>query len=126
MILLDTDILVDVLRRYKPALVWLETIEDEIALPGFAAMELVRGCKNKSEQDAVEKTLNRVRILWLSEKGCSKAYEQFVKLHLWSEISMFDVLIAHIALDNKLQLHTFNTKHYRNYSACFSIKPFSQ
>lgn len=94
MILLDTDILVDVLRRYKPALVWLETIEDEIALPGFAAMELVRGCKNKSEQDAVEKTLNRVRILWLSEKGCSKAYEQFLKLHLWSEISMFDVLRA--------------------------------
>ena len=86
MILLDTDILVDVLRRYKPALVWLETIEDEIALPGFAAMELVRGCKNKSEQDAVEKTLNRVRILWLSEKGCSKAYEQFLKLHLRSEI----------------------------------------
>ncbi len=37
MILLDSDVMIDLLRGYPPAVAWLETLdeEEELALPGF-------------------------------------------------------------------------------------------
>lgn len=40
-IFLDSDIIIDFLRRYPPAISWLESLEDEkIAWSGYVAMEL--------------------------------------------------------------------------------------
>lgn len=50
MLLLDTDVMIDVLRGYDPALEWLRSLADEmIGLPGFVAMELLQGCRNRQE-----------------------------------------------------------------------------
>jgi predicted nucleic acid-binding protein len=58
MILLDADVVVDVLRRYPPALLWLESLEEErVTLPGFVVMELMRGCGDRFEMDALRETL---------------------------------------------------------------------
>lgn len=55
MIILDTDIMVDLLRQYPPAQNWLKALgEEEIILPGFVGMELIQGCKNKKELNKVE------------------------------------------------------------------------
>lgn len=52
MLLLDTDVMVDIMRGYDPALQWLGTVsENAIALPGFVVMELVQGCDNQAEQE---------------------------------------------------------------------------
>ena len=38
MILLDTDVMVDVLRGYEPAIAWLTAVSDsEIGVPGLVA-----------------------------------------------------------------------------------------
>jgi len=43
MILLDTDIVIDVLREYPPAVAWFQSVaNEEIVLPGFVAMELIQ------------------------------------------------------------------------------------
>ena len=58
MILLDTDVMIDLLRKYPPAVAWLGSIgEEEVVLPGFVVMELIQGCRNKVEQQKVS-TLN--------------------------------------------------------------------
>ncbi|WP_413173166.1 hypothetical protein [Anabaena azotica] len=58
MILLDSDIVIDFLRKYPPAISWLSSLGDEaIALPGYVAMELMQGCKNKLE-------LQEIRFLY--------------------------------------------------------------
>jgi len=42
-ILLDTDILIDLLREYPPAVEWLNTVGDEeILIPGLVMMEIIR------------------------------------------------------------------------------------
>jgi predicted nucleic acid-binding protein len=43
--LLDTDVMIDILRDYAPAIEWLSSLQDEEApgLPGFVVMELVQG-----------------------------------------------------------------------------------
>jgi hypothetical protein len=51
MLLMDTDIMIDLLRKHPPAVAWLRSLgEEEIALPGFVVMELIQGCRNKAEQ----------------------------------------------------------------------------
>ncbi len=54
MLLLDSDIMVDVLRHYPPAIAWLNSRTDQVALPGYVALELYQGCRNKSEQERVQ------------------------------------------------------------------------
>lgn len=83
MILLDTDIMIDLLRGFPPAIKWLGTIGDEeLILPGFVVMELIQGCKNKSEQRKVEKTLAGFFIDWPSYDSCDKALNVFSRVRL--------------------------------------------
>ena len=52
MLLLDTDVMIDLLRQYSPAVAWLDSLgEEEIVLPGFVVMESCRGVEtSKSKQ----------------------------------------------------------------------------
>lgn len=49
MILLDSDVMIDLFREYPPAKTWFDSIADSetMALSGFVVMELIQGCKNK-------------------------------------------------------------------------------
>ena len=43
MLLLDTDVMIDLVRQYPPALAWLTAKGDEeIVLPGFVVLELIQ------------------------------------------------------------------------------------
>ncbi len=51
MILIDTVIMIDLLRGYEPAIAWFSALGDEeILLPGFVVMELIQGCRGRTEQ----------------------------------------------------------------------------
>lgn len=41
MILLDSDVLVDLLRKHPPAIKWFDTLDEseEVAVPGYVVME---------------------------------------------------------------------------------------
>jgi predicted nucleic acid-binding protein len=55
MILLDTDVAVDVLRGHPPAVAWLQGLgTTTLGLLGLVVMELLQGCQNKAEQVRVE------------------------------------------------------------------------
>jgi len=50
MILVDTDVMVDVMRRHAPAVAWLDSLGTEtIGIPGLVAMELLQGCRDREE-----------------------------------------------------------------------------
>jgi hypothetical protein len=53
MILLDSDVMIDLLRQYPPATRWFDALDDEeeLLLPGYVVMELIQGCRNKVEQE---------------------------------------------------------------------------
>ena len=51
MLLLDTDIIIDIFRNFIPAVNWLKNINDDIAITGYTAMELIQGCENKSNYE---------------------------------------------------------------------------
>lgn len=113
MLLLDTDVMVDILRRYLPALSWLESVSDmRIALPGFVVMELIQGCKDKQEQDRLKKNFEKFDIIWPEKETCQRALNTFSMFYLSNGIGIIDSLIGQIAADTGVPLCTFNKKHY--------------
>ncbi len=127
MIILDTDIMIDLLRGYPPALKWLQALEDTpILLPGFVVMELIQGCRNKKEQTQLEKKLFKFKIIWPTEKSCHNALEVFSKYHLSHGIGIIDALIGQLAVDLDLPLYTFNEKHYLPIPNLKMVKPYQK
>jgi predicted nucleic acid-binding protein len=64
--LLDTDVLVDILRGTPAAQAWLASVPTAtFAIPGVVAMELVVGCRNQMELQRVQRFLSRFSVIWL-------------------------------------------------------------
>ncbi len=113
MLVLDTDVMIDLLRQHPPAVAWLASLGDEeLVLPGFVVMELIQGCRNKSEQTRVETTLRDYAIAWPTEETCEVALASFSTYHLSHNLGLLDALIAHTAVALNAPLCTFNQKHY--------------
>ena len=125
MILLDTDVMVDVLRGYEPAKEWLESAQG-IGVPGLVAMELLQGCQNAKEQKQLEKALSEYQLYWPDEDDCNRAFASFSSHHLSDNIGLLDVLIAETAIGANAELATFNVKHYRVLRGLKSLQPYER
>lgn len=111
--LLDTSILVDVLRGYKPVRTWIDALpEDACAISVITSAELIAGCRNRTEQRAVERELELYETVWLTEEISQSAFEFYKRYHLSHNVGFLDCLIAATAIQNGLQLATLNLKHF--------------
>ena len=127
MIVCDTDIMVDILRGHPDALSWLRANSCEtIAIPGLVVMELLQGCRNKTEQNLLNKTLKGYRLLWPSHEACDYALKFFSSHHLSQGIGIIDALIAETAVEANSYLHTFNQKHYLPHPKLQTIQPYQR
>jgi len=127
MILLDTDVMIDLLRQYPPAVAWLDSLgEEEIILPGFVVMELIQGCRNKAEQQKVERELGTYGVVWPSPETCNEALSVFTRYHLSHGLGILDALIGQIAVALDLPLYTFNQKHYAPIPNLKTVQPYEK
>jgi predicted nucleic acid-binding protein len=123
--LLDTDVMVDVLRGFPPALAWLKSLGSApIALPGLVAMELVQGCRTLAEQRRLDAELRRFQLMWPSVADCIRAFDDFSAFHLSHSLGLLDSLIGETAVGQALPLVTFNVKHYAVITALKTIQPY--
>jgi predicted nucleic acid-binding protein len=128
MILLDSDVLIDLLRRHPPAVGWFDRLheDEELLVPGYVVMELIQGCRNKAEQDRVQRELVAYGVVWPSAPDCDQALEAFAAYHLSQNAGLLDVLIGQTAVALDLPLHTFNHKHYSFIPGVQTIQPYSR
>lgn len=127
MIMLDTDIMIDLLRKYPPAVAWLGALgEEEIILPGFVVMELLQGCQNKVEQAKFDQVLTGFEVVWPLPETCDEALSVFALYHLSHNIGVLDALIGQTAVDLNLPLHTFNRKHYSAIPRLVIVEPYNR
>uniref|UniRef100_A0A831ZSZ6 Type II toxin-antitoxin system VapC family toxin n=1 Tax=Desulfacinum infernum TaxID=35837 RepID=A0A831ZSZ6_9BACT len=128
MILLDSDVMIDLLRQYPPAVAWFDTLDPdkEIALPGYVVMELIQGCRNKEEQERLQHALMPYGVVWPLPADCDGALELFLMYHLSHGAGLLDVLIAQTALSLGVPLYTFNQKHYHFLNELQTIQPYAR
>jgi predicted nucleic acid-binding protein len=113
MIFLDSDIIIDFLRRYPPAISWLESLADEkLALSGYVAMELMQGCN--------------FEVVWATAETCNKALEVFAEYNLSHGLGLIDALIGQTAISLGVPLHTFNVKHYSVIPNLTTVQPYKR
>jgi predicted nucleic acid-binding protein len=124
-ILVDTDVPVDLLRKHPPAVAWLNSIGDEeIVIPGFVLMELIQGCRDRREQRNLERALGGYRLAWPTPDVCDQALTLFAQEHLRRKVGILDALIGQLAVSLGLPLHTFNAKHYAAFPDLRAMQPY--
>jgi len=127
MILLDTDVMVDLLRQYPPAVAWLDSLgEEEIILPGFVVMELIQGCRNKADQERVERELAACGVASPSAETCDEALSVFTSYHLSHGLGILDAVIGQIVVALDLPLYTFGQKHYAAIPNLKTVQPYEK
>ncbi len=115
LILIDTDVLIDIGRKINLAIASLKRVEEE-AVPGISIitqMELMVGCRNKKEICILEDFLQSFEIISLNETIGNKSVELLRQYRLSHSLLIADALIAATSLTINSPLLTKNQKDYQ-------------
>jgi predicted nucleic acid-binding protein len=113
--LIDTDILIDTALQVREAVRYLEELEgsSELAISVITQMELIVGCRNKTELRKMEKFLERFQVVPLNEHITATAVALLQKYHLSHGLLIPDALIAATALELGMEFASKNQRDYR-------------
>lgn len=109
--LVDSSVLVDVLRGYPPAEQWLADTA-QLGVTQIIWLELLEGSQNKQRQREAMKLLRRFALIRLTGDDVQWSIEQLITLRLSHNVDAFDCLIASVHVRLNLPLYTRNLKHF--------------
>jgi hypothetical protein len=114
-ILVDTDVLIDAGRAVEVAIVQLETAaqKSNLAVSIITQMELVVGCRNRTELQIMERFLERFEIIKLSEAISDRAIDLLRNYRLSHGLLIADALIAATAIVIDAAMLSKNQRDYR-------------
>ena len=124
MLLLDTDVLIDVQRGFAPALTWLAGLSEIPSLPGPVVMELIQDAQNAQQVRQALKLVAPLPVVWPTRADCDRALSDFTAYHLSHRLGLLDSLIAACAIGLSADLCTFNLKHYRVVPGLTTKQPY--
>ena len=115
LVLIDTDVLIEVGRGVKEAVICLQQIEQKAspAISTISQMELNIGCSSKSELRSLDRFLSRFRIVKLNEQISDTAIDLLHRYRLSHGLLIADALIAATALSLDASFLTRNQRDYR-------------
>lgn len=126
MILLDTDILIDIRRGHIPAIAWFAGLDELPSVSGFVVMELIQGAQNSQQVRTILKLVAPLAIVWPTEADCKLALSNFTSYHLSHNLGLIDSLIGAIAVGASAKLCTFNVKHYKAIPGLLIEQPYNK
>ncbi len=125
--LIDTDVLIDILRGTPAAQAWLaRSAATAFQIPGVVAMELMMGCRNQAELRRVQQFLGAFSVAWTEASEFAQAYNLLAAYRLRSGLSIPDCLVAAMALTRSATLYTFNMRHFRVITGLDVQEPYTR
>ena len=114
-LLVDTDILIDVSRGIPIAINRLQSEANKsiLAISTITQMELIVGCRNKTELQNLEKFLRHYTIIKVNESISDKAIELLTLYRLSYGLLIPDGLMAATAIVANAPLLSKNQRDYR-------------
>lgn len=110
--LLDTCVLIDVLRGREAAVAFVSGLKSTPAISAITATELIAGAKGKREEEAIERIFATYEVAEIDLEIARLAGDyvrDFGKSH---GVDPIDALIASTAKTKGLDLATLNLKHF--------------
>jgi predicted nucleic acid-binding protein len=115
LVFVDTDILIDLGRGIDEAAACLHTIEQQrpMSISIVTQMELMVGCRNKNELNALDHFLDRFVKVSVNENISQTAVDLLKQYHLSHGLLIADALIAATAIAESGSLVSKNQRDYR-------------
>ena len=120
----DTDILVDALRRVPTAVTFLRDAERYLTVAAITHMELIQGCRNLAELRRVEQFLRRFAVRSLSELIGGIGTSLMRRYRLSHGLLLPDALIAATAIEYDVTLYTKNVRHFQMIPGLTVVRPY--
>ena len=112
--IIDTDILIDATNGIADAVAFLvEQQATEVQISIVSAMELIAGCRNKTEMTELQRFFQRCTFLPVTATVSQVAFQLMESFYLSHGLILPDALIAATAMEHNLTLYTRNTRHFR-------------
>lgn len=124
MILIDTDVAIDILRKHPPAVAWITGAREPICLPGIVVLELYQGCHNRRECEALRVELASFAVLWPTESTSHQVLLEYPNARLSHSVGIMDALIAATAIAHHVAPSTFNQKHFAAFGQLTTVQPY--
>ena len=112
MMLLDTCVMIDVLRGKAAAFGFVSGLENAPALSAVTVTELVAGCRSVKERRQIDRLLSHYVIHDINRDVASLAGDYVRQYGPSHGTDPIDALIAATAKTNNLPLATLNLKHF--------------
>ena len=110
MILLDTTVLVDLLRGFGPAFDYLGAVADPVCSE-VTRVEILRGLR-RSERDVVEELMRSMRWVAVDEAVARRAGELGRRWFRSHSLTTPDLIIAATAQELNATIATSNVRHF--------------
>ena len=112
--MIDSNILIDAMNGIVDAVAFLEeqqVTETQISI--VSAMELIAGCRNKTEMTELQRFFQKCTFLPITVTVSHVAFQLMESFYLSHGLVLPDALIAATALERDLTLYTRNIRHFR-------------
>lgn len=125
MLLLDSDVVIDLLRRFPPAVDWFRGLpQDKPAIPGPVLLELMEGCGSRREMRLLKERMTRFSVVWPTVSDFEHAAAALEVGRLSHGLRAMDALIGSCAVGLGLPLDTFNVKHFAAVPGLRTVQPY--
>jgi len=121
---LDTDVLIDLLRGYPPALAWFASLTDQSLVPGYAVFELLAGCNNALAVRRLQRWIRSFQRYWPTPADCDRARTTFARASLSHNLGIFAALIGECAVGLGVPLCTFSVRQIRAVADLTTEQPY--
>jgi predicted nucleic acid-binding protein len=121
--LVDTSVIVDMIRGYLPAQNWYLS-QSDLGLSRGVWLEVMEGVENSRAQRDALKLLRRFELVELTTADTIWATQQLITFYLSHNIDAFDCLIASASFRLQLPLYTRNLKHFTPLIGSLAQRPF--
>jgi predicted nucleic acid-binding protein len=121
--LLDSAVLIDVLRGYAPAETWLKA-QGQLGTTRIVWLEIIEGAPNKIKQRQALQLLRRFTVINLTPQDTQWAVRQLIKFNLNHNVDAFDCLIASVHPRLNIPLYTRNMKHFTPLIGSLAVRPY--
>jgi len=122
--LLDTAVVVDLLRSFEPASRWLADQRDELGLSPVVWLEVLEGPENLRAQASAIELLRHFERVRVEPQDFDWAIEHQIDHRLRHGVDMMDCLIAATSHRLGVPLFTRNLKHFKPLLGAQARRPY--
>lgn len=112
--IVETTVLVDLLRNHPPAIAWYSAqTQAALGITPIIWMEVIGGGQTKAKRLQAAKMLRQFGMVYLTQVDFDWAMQAQMRYELSHGVGMMDCLIASVSHQLQLPLFAHNLKHFQ-------------